>query len=482
MSSSVLIIGAGFAGLGAARQLSYDPKFKVTILEGSSKVGGRLYTISHGDGVPAVELGATVLHGEEGNTLYELTKEFKIGTLKSCDRSPNDTLFVSSNGMEISHHVVSYYGNIITDIFEELCICSENKDWNYVHYQSDPQWSKYGMDRLPPCVQDYVRKRAQTIIPCKPDTRTKTETHTKTETQSSIIEYWLLREAIASGSQNIDIHSYHEFMFPLGDQNIQIKGGYQRLADQLAASLPPETIQFNKEVCQIKWFDHTPSPVSVHCTDGTVYNVDHVIVTLSLGVLKQQCNSLFTPPLPQSKLDAITKLGMGLIIKVAFNFSDPLLAEQYRKIGLLWEDNERKQFLSSYPWLLNQCSLHRVGSSSVWIAWFMNEDAEQVQCLSHETLSKGITLMLETFLCKSIKKPVHVHSVSWGQDKLFCGSYSYNAIGTSSLEREELATPLNGFTPLQLLFAGEATHSTLYSTTNGAYDTGIREANRLLQM
>lgn len=474
-SSSVFIIGAGFAGLGAARQLSYDPRFKVTILEGSSKVGGRLYTISSGDDVPSVELGATVLHGEEGNTLYELTKEFNIGTLKSCDRSSSDALFVSSNGMEISHHVVSYYGNIITDIFEELCICSENKDWHYVHHQDDPQWSKYRMNGPSPCVQDYVRKRAQTIIPCKG------ETYIETETQSSIIEYWLSREAIASGSRNIDVHSYHEFMFPLGDQNIQIKGGYQRLADYLAASLPPETIQFNKEVCQIEWSDHTPSPVSVHCIDGTVYNADHVIVTVSLGVLKQN-NLSFTPPLPQSKLDVINKLGFGLIIKVAFDFPEPLLSKQYHKIGLLWQDNERKQFLSSYPWLVNQCSLHCVGSSSVWIAWFISEDAEQVQCLPHDTLSKGITLMLETFLCKSIKKPVHVQSVSWGQDKLFCGSYSYNAIGTSSLEREELATPLNGSTPLQLLFAGEATHSTLYSTTNGAYDTGIREANRLLHM
>lgn len=36
--------------------------------------------------------------------------------------------------------------------------------------------------------------------------------------------------------------------------------------------------------------------------------------------------------------------------------------------------------------------------------------------------------------------------------------------------------------PLQVLFAGEATHVNFYTTTHGAYITGIREAQRLIDL
>ena len=70
----------------------------------------------------------------------------------------------------------------------------------------------------------------------------------------------------------------------------------------------------------------------------------------------------------------------------------------------------------------------------------------------------------------------------WSSNPKFLGSYSFNTTGTGQAEREALSQPVNGSTPLQLLFAGEATHATLYSSVNAAYESGMREANRLLQL
>ena len=63
-------------------------------------------------------------------------------------------------------------------------------------------------------------------------------------------------------------------------------------------------------------------------------------------------------------------------------------------------------------------------------------------------------------------------------------------VGSSGDDLDSMAKPLpesskngaNSCPPLQILFAGEATHRTHYSTTHGAYFSGLREANRFLQV
>jgi polyamine oxidase len=62
----VLVIGAGMAGLVAARLL-HDSGFKVTVLEARDRLGGRTWTDGR-IGAP-VDLGGSWVHGVDGNPL-----------------------------------------------------------------------------------------------------------------------------------------------------------------------------------------------------------------------------------------------------------------------------------------------------------------------------------------------------------------------------------------------------------------------------
>lgn len=57
--------------------------------------------------------------------------------------------------------------------------------------------------------------------------------------------------------------------------------------------------------CEVSKIDYSSKPVKVHCKSGAVYEAVSVIVTVSLGVLKEQATQLFAPQLPPSKLEAI---------------------------------------------------------------------------------------------------------------------------------------------------------------------------------
>ena len=62
-----IIIGAGAAGLAAARDLSGSGK-SLTILEARPRIGGRMFTLHDPNSALPIELGAEFIHGEAEET------------------------------------------------------------------------------------------------------------------------------------------------------------------------------------------------------------------------------------------------------------------------------------------------------------------------------------------------------------------------------------------------------------------------------
>jgi hypothetical protein len=105
-----------------------------------------------------------------------------------------------------------------------------------------------------------------------------------------------------------------------------IVGGYQQVPQSLYFHPSKLDVRFQKTIRAIRYhedgMDDNPT-ASVECEDGEVFEADRVVMTASLGVLKDG-SVAFEPPLPDWKQGAIDRLGFGVLNKV-YNFTSSII-------------------------------------------------------------------------------------------------------------------------------------------------------------
>lgn len=108
--SSVIIIGAGPAGIAAATRLYKNNITNIKVLEAEDRIGGRVFSVKFGDAF--VDLGAEWYHGGEQNPIYHTAKELNLIELQD----PTKTYYHSS-GENINESLVAELQNIFSDIY-----------------------------------------------------------------------------------------------------------------------------------------------------------------------------------------------------------------------------------------------------------------------------------------------------------------------------------------------------------------------------
>ena len=95
---SVVVVGAGFAGLSAARKLQ-ESGFKVLVVEGRGRPGGRVYSkiLEHGKSRAAVDMGGSIITGIDGNPLAVVARQLGL-PLHNID-GENTAIYAAGGGV-----------------------------------------------------------------------------------------------------------------------------------------------------------------------------------------------------------------------------------------------------------------------------------------------------------------------------------------------------------------------------------------------
>uniref|UniRef100_A0A8C0GJE0 Polyamine oxidase n=1 Tax=Chelonoidis abingdonii TaxID=106734 RepID=A0A8C0GJE0_CHEAB len=119
----------------------------------------------------------------------------------------------------------------------------------------------------------------------------------------------------------------------------------------------------------------------------------------------------------------------------------------------------------------------------VLCGFIAGKESEYMETLSDAAVLRALTDVIHKLTGNPPYWPTcELFSSLWHSAPYTRGSYSYVAVGSSGDDIDALAQPLPEDALLQVLFAGEATHRTFYSTTHGALLSGWREADRLLSL
>ncbi len=121
-SASVLVLGAGIAGLAAAQALTEQGR-SVIILEARNRVGGRMWTDSS-LGVP-LDLGASWIHGVNGNPITKLAKQFGVKTVPTDDEN---SIMFNADGSEYSDVEWEETESLFEEIYEEVALMQEETE------------------------------------------------------------------------------------------------------------------------------------------------------------------------------------------------------------------------------------------------------------------------------------------------------------------------------------------------------------------
>lgn len=436
-----IVIGAGAAGLAAARALS-DAGRTVAILEARPRIGGRILTVHDREWPLPVELGAEFLHGE-AETTRAIAARARLAVVEANDE-----------------HVWAGRGRIrpMGDIWIRL-----GKLLSRIGTR--------GADRSFAALLSRRRIPAPTVALA----RHFVEGYYAADTER------ISAHSVAFGAADMD---EPQRQYRLGD-------GYSAIVEWLRAGLDPEraTLRTGCVVEVVRWRRGSVE-VAYRPAAGApaaMLQARRAVITLPLGVLKARHGELGAvrfEPVPPVLKNALERLEVSQVCKVVLRFREPFWDEPSffrrraaRGVGV---QPNRIDFLHTDAGDFPTWWLARPWQAPLLTAWAGGPRADALADLDEAALVDralhGLGRMLDVPRQGLDDGLESWRTHDWRRDPFSRGAYSYVGVGGLPAQRA-LGRPVEG----TLFFAGETTEPDEMGTVAGALASGRGAARRMLR-
>jgi len=417
----VVVVGAGIAGLGAARALA-DAGIQVTVIEARNRLGGRILT-DRSLGFP-IDLGAAWIHGIENNPVADLALKAKLPTFVTDYGS----FAIYDSGKPLSNDVATEVDAAFAALWEDVLRAKE---------------AAQTRDTLEPAFLAAVKN-------------TGFEGARKRALEATIAS--AVETEAGANLSALGLAAFDEDVAFEGDDWL-LPQGYAAIVDGLAQGI---TVRLNEPVKSIAYDDK-----GVAVTTGTsLIRADKVVVTIPLGVLKKG-GVTFIPTLPEATRKAIQQLNMGILNKVAMIYDQRFWPEETH--SFLQAKENRSEVIEFF-------NFDGVVGRPVLVALLGGKLGRELESIGPKAVQDLVTNELRAMFGTSVTTPKRFVGTRWLGDPWSRGSYSLVPPGATMEAYDALSVPVAD----RVYLAGEHTHRKHPSTVHGALLSGRRAAAQVL--
>lgn len=423
-----IVVGAGVAGLAAARLLARAGR-RVVVLEARERVGGRVFT-DRTDG-HVTDRGASWIHGITDSPVAAAARafgmpmvEFTVGGYQPDSRP---LTYFDASGRRLDTPAVRQYADDVRALNATLVdvIAVAPAEATYADVVATAlgmqDWDAERKER----VREYNDRRAQE-------------------------QYGVGMAGLGAHGLDDDTVNGDEVVFPRG---------YDELAQHLAEGLD---LRLAHVASRVRW---SSTGVAVDTDRGTFAAAD-AVVTVPVGVLDAG-DVVIEPALPERHRRALGLLRMNAFEKVVLRF-----AERFWDAGVYGI----RQLGDEGQWWHSWYDLGRLHDEPALLTFAAGPAAQATRTWGDDEIVASTLAQLRRLYGDAVPEPTSAVVTRWQDDPFSRGSYAYMLPGSVGADHDDLAEPVGGV----LHLAGEATWGDDPATVPGAMLSGHRAAQNVL--